>query len=167
MSATPGLANAEREWKRYRRSNASCVWVFRMRGRRGVVAQDAGNHSRISLRRPRATEGFLHAHVALGYRVLRKVRAQALIRNSTSPRCWHPDLPRVRRPRWHPECAKSRAVLADQLIAKFILVASRPVNTLVWALLFIGIFGPGALAGTMAIAFRSIGFVGKTCSVKR
>lgn len=47
------------------------------------------------------------------------------------------------------------------LIAKFILVASRSVNTLVWALLFIGIFGPGALAGTMAIAFRSIGFVGK------
>ncbi len=45
--------------------------------------------------------------------------------------------------------------------AKFILVASRSVNTLVWALLFIGIFGPGALAGTMAIAFRSVGFVGK------
>jgi phosphonate transport system permease protein len=31
----------------------------------------------------------------------------------------------------------------------------------VWALLFIAIFGPGAMAGTMAIAFRSIGFVGK------
>jgi phosphonate transport system permease protein len=31
----------------------------------------------------------------------------------------------------------------------------------VWALLFVGIFGPGALAGTLAIAFRSIGFVGK------
>ena len=30
-----------------------------------------------------------------------------------------------------------------------------------WALLFVGIFGPGALAGTLAIAFRSIGFVGK------
>src|SRR6266545_3862438 len=29
------------------------------------------------------------------------------------------------------------------------------------ALLFVGIFGPGALAGTLAIAFRSIGFVGK------
>lgn len=47
------------------------------------------------------------------------------------------------------------------MIAKFILVASRSVNTLVWALLFIAIFGPGALAGTMAIGFRSIGFVGK------
>jgi phosphonate transport system permease protein len=46
-------------------------------------------------------------------------------------------------------------------LARFILVASRSVNTLVWALLFIAIFGPGATAGTMAIAFRSIGFVGK------
>lgn len=45
--------------------------------------------------------------------------------------------------------------------AKFLLVSSRSVNSLVWALLFIAIFGPGALAGTMAIAFRSIGFVGK------
>lgn len=46
-------------------------------------------------------------------------------------------------------------------LARFILVSSRSVNTLVWALLFIAIFGPGALAGTMAIAFRSVGFVGK------
>ena len=46
-------------------------------------------------------------------------------------------------------------------LAKLILVSSRSVNSLVWALLFIAIFGPGALAGTMAIAFRSIGFVGK------
>ncbi len=45
--------------------------------------------------------------------------------------------------------------------AKFLLVASRSVNTLVWALLFVAVFGPGALAGTAAIAFRSIGFVGK------
>ncbi|GIK87666.1 MAG: phosphonate ABC transporter, permease protein PhnE [Burkholderiales bacterium] len=47
------------------------------------------------------------------------------------------------------------------LFAKLILVSSRSVNSLVWALLFVGIFGPGALAGTLAIAFRSIGFVGK------
>jgi len=46
-------------------------------------------------------------------------------------------------------------------LAKLILVSSRSVNSLVWALLFVAIFGPGALAGTMAIAFRSIGFVGK------
>ncbi len=47
------------------------------------------------------------------------------------------------------------------LLARFILVSSRSINSLVWALLFIAIFGPGAVAGTMAIAFRSIGFVGK------
>jgi phosphonate transport system permease protein len=47
------------------------------------------------------------------------------------------------------------------LFAQFILVASRSVNSLIWALLFVAIFGPGILAGTLAIAFRSIGFVGK------
>ena len=47
------------------------------------------------------------------------------------------------------------------LIATFILVSSRSVNSLVWALLFVAVFGPGALAGMLAIAFRSIGFVGK------
>ncbi len=47
------------------------------------------------------------------------------------------------------------------ILARLVLVSSRSVNSLVWALLFIAIFGPGALAGTMAIAFRSIGFVGK------
>ena len=46
-------------------------------------------------------------------------------------------------------------------LAKLILVSSRSVNSLVWALLFVAVFGPGALAGTVAIAFRSIGFVGK------
>jgi len=45
--------------------------------------------------------------------------------------------------------------------AKFILVSSRSVNSLVWAILFVAIFGPGALAGTVAIGFRSIGFCGK------
>lgn len=47
------------------------------------------------------------------------------------------------------------------LFAKFCLVASRSVNSLVWALLFVAVFGPGPLAGMVAIAFRSIGFVGK------
>ncbi len=46
-------------------------------------------------------------------------------------------------------------------IAHVLLVSSRSVNSLIWALLFVAIFGPGALAGTLAIAFRSIGFVGK------
>ena len=43
----------------------------------------------------------------------------------------------------------------------FILVSSRSVSVLVWALLFVAIFGPGPLAGTITIAVRSIGFVGK------
>lgn len=46
-------------------------------------------------------------------------------------------------------------------LARLILVSSRSINSLVWALLFIAVFGPGALAGTIAIAFRSIGFIGK------
>lgn len=46
-------------------------------------------------------------------------------------------------------------------LAKFILVSARSVNTLIWALFFVAVFGPGALAGTMAIAFHSIGFTGK------
>lgn len=52
-------------------------------------------------------------------------------------------------------------VPALNYLAKLLLVTSRSVNSLVWALLFIAVFGPGALAGTLAIAFRSIGFVGK------
>ena len=47
------------------------------------------------------------------------------------------------------------------LVAKAVLVASRSVNSLVWALLFVAVFGPGPLAGTVAIACRSVGFVGK------
>lgn len=50
---------------------------------------------------------------------------------------------------------------AVNLLARVMLVASRSVNSLVWALLFVAVFGPGPLAGTLAIGFRSIGFVGK------
>lgn len=46
-------------------------------------------------------------------------------------------------------------------IGRFILVGSRSVNTVVWGLLFVAIFGPGPVAGILAIAFRSIGFMGK------
>ena len=57
-----------------------------------------------------------------------------------------------------PNVVKSRIVNG---VARLLLVSSRSVNSLVWALLFVAVFGPGALAGTLAIAFRSIGFVGK------
>ncbi len=46
-------------------------------------------------------------------------------------------------------------------IGRFILVASRSINTVIWGLLFVAIFGPGPMAGVWAIAFRSIGFMGK------
>ncbi len=49
-------------------------------------------------------------------------------------------------------------------VARFILVATRSISTLLWALFFVAMFGPGALAGTCAIAFHSIGFIGKMLS---
>ncbi|HEV8036314.1 MAG TPA: phosphonate ABC transporter, permease protein PhnE [Yoonia sp.] len=45
--------------------------------------------------------------------------------------------------------------------ALFIIVASRSINSLIWALLLVAIIGPGLLAGIVAIALRSIGFIGK------
>jgi len=50
---------------------------------------------------------------------------------------------------------------ATWFVGRFILVGSRSVNTVVWGLLFVAIFGPGPVAGIWAIAFRSIGFMGK------
>ena len=41
---------------------------------------------------------------------------------------------------------------AVNLLARIALVTSRSVNSLVWALLFVAVFGPGPLAGTLAIA---------------
>ncbi|RZU98201.1 phosphonate ABC transporter, permease protein PhnE [Spiribacter vilamensis] len=46
-------------------------------------------------------------------------------------------------------------------IALFVIVTSRSINALIWALLLVAIIGPGILAGMVAIALRSIGFVGK------
>jgi len=46
-------------------------------------------------------------------------------------------------------------------IGRLILVTSRSVNTVVWGLLFVAIFGPGPVAGIFSVAARSIGFVGK------
>ena len=46
-------------------------------------------------------------------------------------------------------------------LALFVIVASRSINSLIWALLLVAIIGPGLLAGIVAIALRSIGFIGK------
>jgi phosphonate transport system permease protein len=48
-----------------------------------------------------------------------------------------------------------------QPIALLLIVASRSINSLIWGLLLVTIVGPGPLAGILAIALRSIGFIGK------
>jgi len=42
-----------------------------------------------------------------------------------------------------------------------VIVSSRSINSLIWAMLLVTIVGPGIFAGMLAIALRSIGFVGK------
>jgi phosphonate transport system permease protein len=46
-------------------------------------------------------------------------------------------------------------------IALLVIVSSRSINALIWALLLVTVLGPGVLAGIVAIALRSIGFIGK------
>ena len=46
-------------------------------------------------------------------------------------------------------------------IALFIIVSSRSINSLIWALLLVSIIGPGVFAGVIAIGLRSIGFCAK------
>jgi phosphonate ABC transporter permease subunit PhnE len=54
--------------------------------------------------------------------------------------------------------------VAINTIGRFILVSTRSVHSMIWALFFVAVFGPGALAGTLAIAVHSIGFTGKFLS---
>jgi phosphonate transport system permease protein len=49
-------------------------------------------------------------------------------------------------------------------VAMFVIVASRSINSLIWAMLLIAIVGPGTLAGIIAIALRSVGFLAKLLS---
>ncbi len=46
-------------------------------------------------------------------------------------------------------------------VALFVIVASRSINALIWALLLVAVLGPGLLPGIVAIALRSVGFVAK------
>lgn len=46
-------------------------------------------------------------------------------------------------------------------VALFIIVGSRSINALIWALMLVTIIGPGVLAGILAIGLRSIGFCAK------
>jgi len=53
----------------------------------------------------------------------------------------------------------SVAVLRPAAI--FVIVSTRSINSLIWALMLVTIIGPGILAGTVAIGLRSIGFCAK------
>jgi len=46
-------------------------------------------------------------------------------------------------------------------VALLIIVSTRSINSLIWALLLIAVIGPGVFAGIIAIAIRSIGFCAK------
>ena len=46
-------------------------------------------------------------------------------------------------------------------VALFIIVSSRSINSLIWALMLVTIVGPGVFAGIIAIGLRSIGFCAK------
>jgi phosphonate transport system permease protein len=50
---------------------------------------------------------------------------------------------------------------ATWLMGRAMLVMSRSINTVIWGLLFVAIFGPGPVAGICAVAARSIGFIAK------
>jgi len=53
------------------------------------------------------------------------------------------------------------SILFLRPVALFIIVSSRSINSLVWALMLVTIIGPGVLAGIIAIGLRSVGFVAK------
>ena len=53
------------------------------------------------------------------------------------------------------------SVLFVRPVALFIIVSSRSINSLIWALMLVTIIGPGVLAGVIAIGLRSIGFCAK------
>jgi phosphonate transport system permease protein len=46
-------------------------------------------------------------------------------------------------------------------VALFVIVSSRSINSLIWALMLVTIVGPGVFAGILAIGLRSIGFCAK------
>lgn len=53
------------------------------------------------------------------------------------------------------------SVLFVRPVVLFIIVSSRSINSLIWALILVIVFGPGMLAGILAIGLRSVGFIAK------
>ncbi|MEM7424876.1 MAG: phosphonate ABC transporter, permease protein PhnE [Pseudomonadota bacterium] len=50
---------------------------------------------------------------------------------------------------------------AVRAFALLVIVSSRSINSLIWALMLVAIIGPGVFAGVLAIGLRSIGFCAK------
>ena len=46
-------------------------------------------------------------------------------------------------------------------LGRFLMVLSRSIHEIIWALLFVGAVGLGALPGILAVAMRSVGFISK------
>jgi phosphonate transport system permease protein len=46
-------------------------------------------------------------------------------------------------------------------VGRFLMVLSRSIHEIIWAMLFVGAVGLGALPGILAVAMRSIGFISK------
>ena len=53
------------------------------------------------------------------------------------------------------------SVVLVRPVALLIIVSSRSINSLIWALLLVSVIGPGVFAGVIAIGLRSIGFIAK------
>jgi phosphonate transport system permease protein len=53
------------------------------------------------------------------------------------------------------------SVLFVRPLMLFLIVASRSINSLIWAIILVIVLGPGLLAGIIAIALRSVGFIAK------
>ena len=51
---------------------------------------------------------------------------------------------------------------SSYVVGRFLMTMSRSVHEIVWALIFVSAVGLGALAGVLAMAVRSVGFISKT-----
>jgi phosphonate transport system permease protein len=58
-------------------------------------------------------------------------------------------------------CNTTPSVALVRPVALLIIVSSRSINSLIWALMLVTILGPGVFAGILAIGLRSIGFCAK------
>lgn len=50
---------------------------------------------------------------------------------------------------------------AVRAVALLLIVSSRSIHSLIWALVLVFVVGPGVFAGILAIALRSVGFIAK------